>query len=229
VGQVRQVRQGAELVLAVYPLAAWPILSNSALRRSSFSPSWSWMASSHPSNIHMIGGPVGNLTRVLGVIVYGCAAAARQEVESGSSPTYWAKPVRSIRFQSPVGSRRRSMNGRMPEYLSQGVTRTTERYLGCKQKLRCAVNDSDWHRARRCQAIGKRRGYRPPLGDKRVSIFGISIRGRRPPQSDMPTTRSDGTPIRCPPTGPSQSVYQARHRPIAVARSQPINSDRVPI
>ena len=88
---------------------------------------------------------------------------------------------------------------------------------------------SDWHRARRCQVIGKRRGYRPPLGDKRVSIAGISIRGRRPPQSDMPTTRSDGTPIQCPPTGPSQSVYHARHQPIAVARSQPINSDWVPV
>src|ERR1017187_7282592 len=88
---------------------------------------------------------------------------------------------------------------------------------------------SDWHRARRCQVISKRRGYRAPLGDKRVSIAGISIRGPRPPQSDMPTTRSDGMPIQCPPTGPSQSVYQARHQPIAVARSQPINSDWVPV
>src|ERR1035438_8454315 len=81
---------------------------------------------------------------------------------------------------------------------------------------------SDWHLARRCQVISKRRGYRPPLGDKRVSIAGISIGAPPPPQSDMPTTRSDGTPIQCPPTGPSQSVYQARHQPIAVARSQQI-------
>jgi hypothetical protein len=33
------------------------------------------------------------------------------------------------------------MNGRMPEHVSQGVAQTTERYLGCKQKLPCAVND----------------------------------------------------------------------------------------
>src|ERR1039458_10071753 len=53
--------------------------------------------------------------------------------------TYWAKPVTSIRFRSPVGSRWRSMNGRMPEHVSQGVTQTTGRYLGCKQKLLCAL------------------------------------------------------------------------------------------
>ena len=40
-----------------------------------------------------------------------------------------------------VFSERRSMNGRMPEHVSQGVTQTTGRYLRCKQKLRCAVND----------------------------------------------------------------------------------------
>jgi hypothetical protein len=33
------------------------------------------------------------------------------------------------------------MNGRMPEHVSPGVTQSTERYLGCKQKLPCAVND----------------------------------------------------------------------------------------
>src|SRR5450759_2840609 len=50
----------------------------------------------------------------------------------------------------------------------------------------------------------------PPLGDKRVSIAGISVRGRRPPQSDMPTTRLDGTPIRCPPTGGYIPVFHHR-------------------
>jgi hypothetical protein len=43
--------------------------------------------------------------------------------------------------QIPVGSKRQSRNGRMPEHVSPGATHTTERYLGCKQKLRCAVND----------------------------------------------------------------------------------------
>ena len=148
---------------------------------------------------------------------------------TGSSPTYWAKPVTSIRVQSPVGSRRRSMNGRMPEHVSQGVAQTTERYLGCKQKLRCAVNDRIGIETDHARSSVSAAGYRPPLGDKRVSIAGISIRDRRPPQSDMPTTRLDGTPIRCPPTGPSESVYQARHRPIAVARSKPVNSDWVPV
>src|ERR1035441_9436943 len=101
----------------------------------------------------------------------------------------------------------------------QGVTLDASRSCAARSTIGLASSQT-------MPVISKRRGYRPPLGDKRVSIAGISIRGRQPPQSDMPTTRSDGTPIQCPPTGPPASVYQARHRPIAVTRS-PANQLRL--
>src|ERR1039458_1325031 len=96
--------------------------------------------------------------------------------------TYWAKPVTSIRFRSPVGAvdewkdARTRVTGRYPDHRALP-------WMQAEAALR--GQPSDWHRARRCQVISKRRGYRSELGDKRVSIAGISIRGRRPPQSDM--------------------------------------------
>src|ERR1017187_7862107 len=134
-------------------------------------------------------------------------------------------PVTSIRFRSPVGSRWRSMNGRMPEHVSQGVTQTTGRYLGCKQKLRCAVNHrigiepDDARRSVSAGAIG-----RPLATSEFLSLaylFGAAarhsptclLRGRMERRSDA------GRPVPLSPyiklaTGPSPLHVQSQSTPI---------------